>query len=58
MGTRVQSLRYAGQYHAVQAAPSYAQPNSQSVSERKIHVIFIWQFISGAHLLLFRSGDL
>ncbi|KAL9383130.1 hypothetical protein Peur_023453 [Populus x canadensis] len=31
MGTRVQSLRYAGQYHAVQAAPSYAQSNSQSV---------------------------
>ncbi|XP_052301208.1 uncharacterized protein LOC7454436 isoform X5 [Populus trichocarpa] len=31
VGTRVQSLRYAGQYHAVQAAPSYAQPNSQSV---------------------------
>ncbi|XP_050217958.1 uncharacterized protein LOC126668814 [Mercurialis annua] len=31
MGNRTQQLRYAGQYHAVQAAPAYVPPNSQAV---------------------------
>ncbi|EEF39379.1 hypothetical protein RCOM_0584970 [Ricinus communis] len=31
MGNRTQPLRYAGQYHAVQAAPAYVPPNSQAV---------------------------
>jgi len=41
MGSRAQPqpLRYSGQYHAVQAAPAFVPPNSQSVSRRNIHVI-------------------
>ncbi|XP_022716913.1 polyadenylate-binding protein-interacting protein 4 isoform X2 [Durio zibethinus] len=31
MGSRTQPLRYAGQYHPVQAAPAYLTPNSQAV---------------------------
>ncbi|XP_021677011.2 uncharacterized protein LOC110662365 isoform X3 [Hevea brasiliensis] len=31
MGNRTQPLRYAGQYHAVQATPTYVPPNSQAV---------------------------
>ncbi|KAL4333828.1 hypothetical protein GQ457_07G013500 [Hibiscus cannabinus] len=31
MGNRTQPLRYAGQYHPVQAAPAYMNPNSQAV---------------------------
>jgi len=52
MGSRAQPqpLRYSGQYHAVQAAPAFVPPTSQSVSRRKIHVISFGQFISGALL--------
>ncbi|XP_065862369.1 uncharacterized protein [Euphorbia lathyris] len=31
MGSRTQPLRYASQYHAVQATPAYVPPNSQAV---------------------------
>ncbi|GMJ10330.1 hypothetical protein HRI_004702200 [Hibiscus trionum] len=31
MGGRTQPLRYAGQYHPVQATPAYINPNSQAV---------------------------
>ncbi|XP_052486529.1 uncharacterized protein LOC105768416 isoform X2 [Gossypium raimondii] len=31
MGNRTQPLRYASQYHPVQAAPAYLNPNSQAV---------------------------
>ncbi|XVF03885.1 hypothetical protein REPUB_Repub05bG0031700 [Reevesia pubescens] len=31
MGNRTQPLRYASQYHSVQAAPAYLNPNSQAV---------------------------
>ncbi|KAK8648574.1 hypothetical protein V6N13_129323 [Hibiscus sabdariffa] len=31
MGGRTQPLRYAGQYHPVQATPAYLNPNSQAV---------------------------
>ncbi|XVF70638.1 hypothetical protein PTKIN_Ptkin11bG0178900 [Pterospermum kingtungense] len=31
VGSRTQPLRYTGQYHTVQAAPSYLNPNSQAV---------------------------
>ncbi|KAJ6727913.1 ATAXIN 2-RELATED [Salix koriyanagi] len=42
METRMQPLRHAGQYHAVQAASSYAPPNSQSVMVRRLgHVVYV-----------------
>lgn len=31
MGSRTQPIRYAGQYHPVQAGPTYVNPNSQNV---------------------------
>ncbi|KAJ6417373.1 hypothetical protein OIU84_003146 [Salix udensis] len=42
METRMQPLRHAGQYHAVQAASSYAPPNSQSVMVRRLgQVVYV-----------------
>ncbi|KAJ6724288.1 POLYADENYLATE-BINDING PROTEIN INTERACTING PROTEIN [Salix viminalis] len=42
METRMQPLRHAGQYHAVQAASSYAPPNSQSVMLRRLgQVVYV-----------------
>ena len=35
MGSRTQPHRYAGQYHTVQAAPPYLNPNSQAVRKKK-----------------------
>ena len=42
MASRLQPVRYAGQYQPVQAGPAYVHPNSQAVSSRRVSlVIFV-----------------
>ncbi|KAF2288754.1 hypothetical protein GH714_012246 [Hevea brasiliensis] len=46
MGNRTQPLRYAGQYHAVQATPTYVPPNSQAVMVGRLGQLVYVQPIS------------